>query len=80
MHFLKNTSHGLFHGLLPLAVAIAASPLVQSQNIAQDAIREIVVTSEFRDVKLLELSNSVTVIDQQAIANRGAQSFCWPGG
>ncbi len=37
-----------------------------------DNIEEIVVTADFRDTKLLELPNSVTVINQAAIDARGA--------
>ena len=38
-----------------------------------EGINEIVVLSDFRDTRLLELPNSVTVIDQNTITQRGAQ-------
>ena len=50
------------------AVMLALTP----STYAAEPIEEILVTADFRDSKLLELSNSVTVISADTIASRGA--------
>ena len=58
----KTFKHGL------LAVSVACSTPV----LANDHIEEILVTSEFHQKRLLELSNSVSVISTDAITARSA--------
>jgi outer membrane receptor protein involved in Fe transport len=61
------------HNYLAACLTLALSGVSLSAN-AQDTkqIERIVVTADFRDQSLLDLSNSVTVIDQTVIERRGA--------
>ncbi|WIO74875.1 TonB-dependent receptor [Porticoccaceae bacterium LTM1] len=53
--------------ILTTAIALGISSIAQA-----DTIEEVIVTADFRDGKLLELPNSVTVIDQRTIEERNA--------
>lgn len=59
-----------------LTPLLALGQLSYAQESTQnDSIEEVVVTGEFRDISLLKLANSVSVIDEEAIKNRNAQSL-----
>ncbi len=55
-----------------LAWAPPAIAQEQTENLAESALEEIIVTAEYRPVSVLELPTSITVFDQQAIDRRGA--------
>lgn len=52
---------------LATTIAVSISSLAQAET-----IEEVIVTADFREGKLLELPNSVTVIDQRTIEERNA--------
>ncbi|MGB2045389.1 MAG: TonB-dependent receptor, partial [Porticoccaceae bacterium] len=58
---------------LRLLLTLVASCSYISSSSADSAINEIVISADFRDVKLLESAVSVTVLDSQAIAKRQAR-------
>ena len=58
----------LKQGLAGLALVLGSSTVF-----SETEIHEVVVTADFRDNKLLELSNSVTVINADTIDARGAR-------
>lgn len=60
--------------LLPAAIALIAVQSADADTVYADTItEEIVVTADLRDGKLLEIANSVTVLNQEVIEARGAR-------
>ena len=59
---------------LSCCLAVALFPALSFANEAIDEadVERIVVTAEFRDDSLLDLSSSVSVLDQSVIERRGA--------
>ena len=58
---------------LKLLIILVASFFLMPLSSADNVIDEVVITSEFRDAKLLESAASITVLDSQSIAQRQAR-------
>jgi len=60
---------------LSLAISMASTVTSTHASPEQSGLEEVIVTSQFRDTKILELANSVSVFDQATINARGANNL-----
>lgn len=74
----KQTKRAFFAGIAAFITSIAATPNVtgqESENTADSAIEEIIVTAQKREQNLQDVGISISSIGSERLENHGAQSL-----
>ncbi|UTA47137.1 TonB-dependent receptor [Simiduia sp. 21SJ11W-1] len=66
---MKQLSHHLPHSLLAASIAMSCA------NASANALEEVTVTADFRDVALTQVPGSITVINAQTLQDESARHF-----